>query len=125
MPLLHSPAEVRPSLCRFLLRFVAVVCRLSPGLAAQTAYTNLPHGATRRAGRGTPLSRVLAEVHSPSHGPIMTVGHPMAMGLGPPGISTTISMTRHAIWKLISTVGLPTITTPPTSGTTPFTIGQA
>ena len=32
-----------------------------------------------------------------NHGPIMTVGHPMAIGLGPPGISTTMSFTRHAI----------------------------
>jgi hypothetical protein len=31
------------------------------------------------------------------YGPIRTVGQPMTIGLGPPGISTTISLTRHAI----------------------------
>src|SRR5690348_2187043 len=61
--------------------------------------------------------------------PIMTVGHPIMMGLaGPrarPGISITISPRRQAIMLLMSTVGLPIITIPTPSAPLMLTAGQA
>src|SRR5258706_13539079 len=62
--------------------------------ALREMFVVLPDTYLRCASRMIEKNLVVSNIR---HGPIITVGHPIAIGLGPPGISTTISITRHAI----------------------------